>query len=165
MVRGTGAGPGVPWAMSPTFTVRRLAPGDEAALTRLAELEPAFTGEAPSPPLTPAQARAFLADPAVWHWQAETPGGEGVGFLTAQLQRGRHGEARVVFFDEIGVREDWRRRGVGRALVAALHAQMRAVGVGGVWVLADNPGAQAFYEACGYAVSELQGVMLEREVE
>jgi N-acetylglutamate synthase-like GNAT family acetyltransferase len=80
----------------------------------------------------------------------------------AYVHRQRHGEARHVMFEEIGVRGHWRRHGVGRALVAALHAQMRAEGLEEVWVLSDNPGAQGFYEACGYVVDELQGVVLSR---
>lgn len=144
------------------FVIRQLGPSDEAALTLLAQEETDFTGEEPSPPLTPEQARAYLQDPNVWHWHAETEG-QTIGFLTAQMQRGRHGAARVVFFDEIGVREAWRRHGVGRALVAALHQKMQQEDISVVWVLADNSGAQAFYQACGYTVSDLQGVMLVRE--
>ncbi|WP_165795265.1 GNAT family N-acetyltransferase [Deinococcus koreensis] len=146
------------------FTVRRLRPGDEGALEYVAREETDFTDEAPSPPLAPADARAYLSDPHVWHWHAEDDSGQPVGFLMAYVHRQRHGSALHVMFDEIGVREAWRRRGVGRALLAALHGQMREAGIGEVWVLADNPEAQAFYEACGYEVDELQGVMLTREV-
>ncbi|MBZ9712381.1 GNAT family N-acetyltransferase [Deinococcus multiflagellatus] len=149
--------------MSP-FTIRRLGPGDEAALARLAADETDFTDEAPSPPLSPEAARAYLADPQVWHWHAEDGQGQPVGFLMAYVHRRRHGEALDVMFEEIGVLEAWRRRGVGRALVAALHGQMRAQGIRGVWVAADNEGAQAFYRACGYEVDELQGVILSRTV-
>ncbi|WP_412026943.1 N-acetyltransferase family protein [Deinococcus yunweiensis] len=148
-----------------TFTVRRLRPGDEAALERVAHDETDFTGEEPVPPLSFHDARAYLSDPQVWHWHAEDEHGDPVGFLMAHVHRSRHGTARHVMFDEIGVREVWRRRGVGRVLVAALHDQMRREGISLVWVLADNDGAQAFYEAAGYAVTDLQGVMLEREVQ
>ncbi|WP_309571722.1 GNAT family N-acetyltransferase, partial [Deinococcus sp.] len=122
------------------------------------------TGEEPSPPLRAPDARAYLSDPMVWHWHADDPDGTPVGFLMAYVHRNRHGEARHVMFEEIGVRGGWRRRGVGRALVDALHGQMRAEGIGVVWVLADNDVAQAFYEEAGYGVTELQGVMLEREL-
>lgn len=148
----------------PPFTVRRLRPGDEAALSVVARDETDFTGEDPSPPLSEADARAYLADPHVWHWHAEDGEGQPVGFLMAYLHRNRHGEARHVMFEEIGVREGWRRHGVGRALVAALHAQMRAEGLAEVWVLSDNDEATAFYQSFGYAVDPLQGVLLSREV-
>ncbi|WP_192930801.1 GNAT family N-acetyltransferase [Deinococcus sp. AJ005] len=147
----------------PSFTVRRLSSGDEQALALVAREETDFTGEESSPPLAPADARAYLSDPAVWHWHAEADG-QPIGFLLAYVHPQRHGEARHVMFDEIGVREGWRRRGVGRALVDALHKQMRAEGIQEVWVLADNPEAGAFYEACGYAVDEVQGVMLSHSV-
>lgn len=145
------------------FTVRRLGPGDENALALVAREETDFTGEAPSPPLAHEAAHDYLSDPAVWHWHAEADG-QPIGFLMAYVHRQRHGEARHVMFEEIGVRERWRRRGVGRAMVDALHTQMRAEGIEEVWVLADNPEAQAFYENCGYAVDELQGVMLSRQI-
>jgi hypothetical protein len=35
-------------------------------------------------------------------------------------------------------------------------------GVGSVWVLADNEGAEAFYAACGFARDELQAVHMSR---
>ena len=147
-----------------TFTVRRLRPGDEAALALVARDETDFTGEEPSPPLAVSDARAYLSDPHVWHWHAEEDSGQPVGFLMAYIHRQRHGSAQHAMFYEIGVREAWRRRGVGRALVDALHDQMRESGIAEVWVLADNPEAQAFYEFCGYGVDELQGVMLSREI-
>ena len=34
-----------------------------------------------------------------------------------------------------------------------------------VWVAADNDGARAFYEACGYELDDLQGVILSRDVQ
>ncbi|MBZ9751831.1 GNAT family N-acetyltransferase [Deinococcus sp. HMF7604] len=153
----------------PPFTVRRLRPGDEAALAQVAADETDFTEEDPSPPLSAEEARAYLADPHVWHWHADDEHGQPVGFLMAYVHRRRHrsGTAETacdVMFEEIGVRESWRRAGVGRALVAALHSQMQVEGLRDVWVAADNEGAQAFYATCGYEVDELQGVILSREV-
>ena len=46
---------------------------------------------------------------------------------------------------EIGVRQSWRGRRVGCALVAALHAHMRGQGIRSVWVAANSEEAQAFY--------------------
>ncbi|GGK97401.1 GNAT family N-acetyltransferase [Deinococcus radiotolerans] len=149
----------------PAFTIRRLGPGDSAALERLAQDETDFTDEPPSPPLTPDAADAYLRDPGVWHWHAEDTSGAPVGFLMAYVHRRRHGEPLDVMFEEIGVRRAWRRLGVGRALVRTLHAKMQAHGIGSVWVAADNEDARAFYEACGYELDELQGVILSREVQ
>lgn len=149
----------------PAFTIRRLGPGDSAALERLAQDETDFTDESPSPPLTPDAAHAYLSDPGVWHWHAEDVSGDPVGFLMAYVHRRRHGPPLDVMFEEIGVRRAWRRLGVGRALVRALHAEMRAQGIGSVWVAADSEDARAFYEACGYGLDELQGVILSRDVQ
>ena len=56
-------------------------------------------------------------------------------------------------------------RGVGCALVAALHAHMREQGIRSVWVAADSEEAQAFYRACGYDTDELLGVILSRTLD
>lgn len=148
-----------------SFRIRRLGPDDAAALVQVAHDETDFTGEPPSPPLTPDAARAYLSDPGVWHWHAEDAGGDPVGFLLAYVHRRRHGEPLDVMFEEIGVRRAWRRQGVGRALVDALHTQMRERGIGSVWVAADSEEARAFYEACGYELDDLQGVILSRAVQ
>jgi GNAT superfamily N-acetyltransferase len=145
------------------FQVRQLGPGDEAALALVARDETDFTGESPSPALTLEAARSYLTDPHVWHWHAEADG-EPVGFLIAYVHRQRHGTQLHIMFDEIGVRESWRRKGVGRALVNALHERMRAKEISEVWVLADNEEARTFYEACGYEMDDLQGQMLTREI-
>jgi GNAT superfamily N-acetyltransferase len=58
--------------------------------------------------------------------------------------------ARELLLYEIGVRSAWRRRGVGRGLISAMTDWMRAEGIVTAWVLADNPGAERFYEGCGF---------------
>jgi GNAT superfamily N-acetyltransferase len=65
----------------------------------------------------------------------------------------------------IGVRASHRRRGVGRALVEEMLRWMRAEGVREVWVLADNPGAEEFYAACGFmrGGEHEQGVLMLRD--
>jgi ribosomal protein S18 acetylase RimI-like enzyme len=147
------------FASMDAFTIRRLVPGDEQALAELAEHERDFTGEDSSPALSLYASIDYLRDPHVWHWHAEHEG-RVVGFLMAYVHRQRHGKQFHVMFDEIGVRAQWRRRGIGRALVEALHAKMKEEGIEEVWVLADNPEAQTFYETCGYELDELQGEML-----
>lgn len=147
----------------PPFQVRLLTAGDEDQLEILCREVQDFTDDEGEEPLAPADARDYLQDPNVWHWHAEAAG-DPVGFLMCLVQRRRYGAAKEVMLYEIGVRQAWRRHGVGRALMDALHEKMRQEGIHDVWVPADNPGAQAFYEACGYEVDELQGVMLSREV-
>jgi GNAT superfamily N-acetyltransferase len=134
------------------FAVRRLGPGDEDVLAVLAVEAPEFDlagRSAPDPPLAPADAAAYLTDPAVLHWVAERDGLV-VGELLCHLLPLPFGAGRELLLYSIGVREGERRGGVGSALVAAMTGWMREAGVPEAWVLADNPGAEAFYAACGF---------------
>lgn len=133
-------------------SIRRLGPGDEGVLawlaTEAADFDLAGASE-PDEPLPPDVAAAYLADPAVLHWVAELEG-EVVGELLGHVLRLPHGAGRELLLYSIGVRERHRRAGVGRALVDELTRWARAEGIPEVWVLADNPGAEAFYAACGF---------------
>ena len=146
------------------FTIRRLRTGDEPLLAALAAEAPVFDlagRSAPEPPLSPADAGAYLADPAVFHWVAEEEGTV-VGELLCHLLRlpSRHGRELLLY--SIGVRVGQRRRGVGTALVRTMLVWMESAGVPEAWVLADNPGAEAFYAACGFrrGAANEQGVLM-----
>ena len=141
---------------------RLLGPGDEALLARLAEEEPDFDlagRSTPRAPLSPADASAYLTDPSVLHWVAEEDG-RVVGDLQCYVERRGAGAARQLLLYDIGVREADRRRGVGTALVQAMRAWMEREAVDEVWVLADNPGAEAFYAACGFSRDDEQPVQM-----
>ena len=144
-----------------SFAVRLLGAGDEAALEVLAREDADFDvddrGHAHEAPRE--HARAFLADANVLCWACEQ-GGAIVGFLHCTIVRKRDGVELLLY--EIGVRRAERRRGVGRALVAAMDEWMRAHDVHEAWVLADNDGAVAFYRACGFAVSDDTAVYMTR---
>jgi GNAT superfamily N-acetyltransferase len=134
------------------LAVRRLGQGDEDVLATLAVEAPEFDlagRSSPDPPLAPADAAAYLTDPAVLHWVAER-GGLVVGELLCHLLPLPFGAGRELLLYSIGVRDGERRRGVGSALVAAMTGWMREAGVAEAWVLADNSGAEAFYAACGF---------------
>lgn len=150
------------------MTIRRLGPGDEADLALLARDAPDFdlAGRTSlEEPLAPDEAAAYLADPGVLHWVAEEDG-EILGELLCHPLRlpSRHGRELLLY--SIGVRASHRRRGVGAALVDEMLLWMRAESVPEVWVLADNPGAEGFYAACGFRRGEEneQGVLMLREV-
>ena len=150
-----------------TVIVRRLGPGDEDVLALLNEQDAAFdlAGRGgPARPLASRDAAEYLTDPTVLHWVAEEQGGAVVGHLLCYVQRRRRGDPRQAMVYEVGVRGDRRRRGVGRSLLDALEAWMRDAGVRGAWVLADNPGAEAFYRACGFAADDDQPVQMSRRV-
>jgi GNAT superfamily N-acetyltransferase len=132
--------------------IRRLGPGDESVLALLAEHDADFDLEgqgAREVPLTLPQASAFLSDPDLLTWAAFA-GPEVVGFVFCHLLRMRKEPARELLLYEIGVRSDWRRRSVGRRLVAAMVEWMRSEGIVTAWVLAGHEGAVRFYEACGF---------------
>jgi N-acetylglutamate synthase-like GNAT family acetyltransferase len=82
------------------------------------------------------------------------------------VRAGRHQAGRELLLYSIGVRQSELRRGIGSALVQEMLGWMKDAGVPEVWVLADNPGAEAFYAACGFArgAENEQGVLMLRGV-
>ncbi|MFF0270275.1 GNAT family N-acetyltransferase [Kribbella sp. NPDC004536] len=59
----------------------------------------------------------------------------------------------------VGVRPEWRRRGLASALLRANHAQLWAYGVrtASLWTVWENPtGSVALYESLGYRIVERQ---------
>jgi ribosomal protein S18 acetylase RimI-like enzyme len=149
-----------------SFIVRRLGPGDEPALRACARDDHRFEEPqgrtVPSAPLDREAAAAFLRDPSVLFWLAEEAEGRAIGMLLCYVQRRRSGDAWAeLSLYEIGIDVDWRRRGVGRALLDAMHRWMGAHGVREVWV-PSAPGAVGFYRACGFEPDE--AVLLSRRV-
>jgi ribosomal protein S18 acetylase RimI-like enzyme len=143
-------------------SVRLLGPGDEAVLRLLNDEDADFALQGrggPGRPLEPADAAAFLTDPTVRLWVAEEDG-RVLGFNLCYVLRRRNDAAREVLLFEIGVRQGDRRRGAGRALVAALQVFMERERLEECWVLADNPGAIDFYAACGFVRDEEQGLQM-----
>jgi GNAT superfamily N-acetyltransferase len=141
--------------------IRRLGPGDEALVERLVVEDADFDLDGRGGTDVPADLVAYLADPAVLHWVAEADG-EPVGHLHCTIVRLSYAPGRELLLYEIGVRADWRRRGVGRALIDAMTAWMAAEGIPEVWVLADNPGARDFYAAVGFTVDPDQPTYMTR---
>ena len=144
------------------IAVRRLGPGDEPLLELLAQQDPAFDLEGRGSPRTPlsfADARADLSDADVLHWVAEE-NHVAVGHLLSHVQRRRADGPIQVMLYEIGVRDGYRRRGVGRTLITAMVTWMTEHRISTVWVLADNPGAEDFYKALGFKRDAVQPVQL-----
>jgi GNAT superfamily N-acetyltransferase len=135
-----------------SLRIRRLGPGDEAVLATIAGEAADF--ELPGPveleePLSPADAAAYLSDPAIVHWVAEEDGSL-VGELLCHVLRLPSGSGRELLLYSIGVRSAHRRRGVGTALMQEMLSWARTERIEDVWVVADNPGAEVFYAACGF---------------
>jgi GNAT superfamily N-acetyltransferase len=144
------------------FSIRRLGPGDEHVLTLLAAEAPDFDlpPREPQPPLEPAAAASYLDSSWVLHWIAEEDDAV-LGDLVCHTLPLPHRGTELLLYS-IGVRRAHRRRGVGRALVDEMFDWSRDHGLDEVWVLADNPGAEAFYAACGFRRGEddEQGVLM-----
>lgn len=146
------------------ISVRRLMRGDEAAIEQLVREDADFDIDGrggDEEPLSAAEASRFLEDPAVLFWVAEADGVIG-GFLFCHVLSMRHRPARELLLYETGTRKDWRRKGVGRALMNAAFDWMKTNGVDQIWVLADNDGAAEFYRANGFEVPEGMALYLTR---
>jgi GNAT superfamily N-acetyltransferase len=151
----------------PAVVVRRLGPGDESVLALLAREDADFDLDERTGPRTALGAevaRAHLTDPHVLHWAAWA-GTEVVGFVFCLLLPMRKEPARELLLYEIGVRAAWRRRGIGRRLIAAMTQWMHAEGIEVAWVLAGHPGAERFYEACGFRQGAEPATYLELDLQ
>lgn len=150
------------------ITIDRLGVGDEAIIQQLA-LDDALFGLEPETdePLTALDdqaARQFLANPAVLYWVAREA--ELItGFLYCVVVPLRSGEGCEVLLYEIGVHYQWRRKGIGQALLQTMEAWMTQQRISAVWVLADNPEAASFYQVCGFEVEHEQPTYLVKNIE
>jgi ribosomal protein S18 acetylase RimI-like enzyme len=77
-------------------------------------------------------------------------GGKVVGFASGTVLD-HPDKSRNLFVQELGVNEEAQRRGIARALLAALRAEGRVLGCEVAWVLTeeDNAAARATYAATG----------------
>lgn len=125
------------------MAVRRLTTQDEELLTAVVGRFRGLTTDDPG---------RFLADPRCLAWIDESEG-DVTGWCWAhELSRPDGGRDLLLY--ELEVDETARRRGHGRALLAAVLAEAESAGYGKVWLLTDtdNAAAQALYEGAGGAV-------------
>jgi GNAT superfamily N-acetyltransferase len=132
--------------------IRRLADGDEDAVLAAGAL---FDHE-PDIDAT----RRFLADPNHHMLVAYDDAGEPVGFVTG-VELTHPDKGTEMFLYELGVAEDARRRGVGRALVEALAALARERGCYDMWTATEpgNVAARTTYLRAGAQPTEPQLVL------
>lgn len=106
--------------------------------------------------------RRFLADEANVLLIAYVDG-QPAGFVTGTELTHPDKPSPELFLNELGVTEEHRGRGIGRALVARLWELAQSRGCRGMWVLTDdaNPAALRAYAAAGAARSAEPQVMLE----
>ena len=133
------------------FDIRAVATADLADLVLMADALGAFHGEE-----TRADADSLARDvfgTPTWLWGLiARDGPDAIGYAlmlpTAQAQHARRG----LDLHHMYVAPDWRGRGVGRALIAAVEHQARTLRCTYVTIGTDpgNTGAQAAYQAMGY---------------
>ena len=122
--------------------IRRLGPGDAPAVVAAGHL----FDDVPLEDAT----RAFLADPARHLLVGYVADGRPAGFVSGlELTHPDKGSEMLLY--ELGVDGPFRRRGIGRALVAALEALARERDCYGMYVLVDddNEAAVATYASAG----------------
>ena len=145
------------WSRGVSLTIRPAAPGDSAlifALVReLADYEKlahevAATEQAIAAVLFAAEPRVFC-DIAEWNGK---PAGFTTWFLNFSSFRGRHG----IFLEDIFVRPQFRKHGIGRALLKRLAARCVEGGYARFeWAVLDwNAPAIAFYRSLGADVMD-----------
>jgi aminoglycoside 3-N-acetyltransferase I len=116
-------------------TVRRLGPGDEDVVRKLAEREPQVG-------LLADAATIFLAA-----FQADQP----IGFVFGYELPRRHGAPSILFIYELEVKEAYRRQGIATRLMTELEQIARSRGIAEGFVLTepDNAAANTLYESLG----------------
>ena len=133
------------------ITIRSLGPEDAFVLDRVRS--GVFDDT-----LDPARVWAFLAT-RVNEIVVALDQGEVIGFAYGTMQL-RPDKATEFFVNDLGVHEEYRRRGVARRLMQRLCDRAIDRGCAGVWVLTDieNGPGRGFYEATGGA--ETAGVLM-----
>src|SRR3954452_23217036 len=121
--------------------VRRLGPGDEAAVEAAGLLFDAPVQRATTTRFLTTNGHHLLVA-----YEADVPAGFVTGVEMTHPDKGTE-----MFLYELGVAEGLRSRGIGRSLVAALAQLARDRGCYGMWVLTDpgNAAAQTAYSAAG----------------
>lgn len=100
-------------------------------------------------PLRPDMAARFLAHPD-HHLFGAISDARLIGFVSAITYL--HPDKPVeLWINEVGVHEDFHRRGIGRQLLLATLDHARALACAGAWVLTNsgNSAARGLYAACG----------------
>lgn len=109
----------------------------------------------------PASSVAALLDDPDWMLLVACAGGVVVGYASARIERRPETPFRrpqtALTIHWMGVTEEWRRRGVGRALMQTLHdaAAEHHVDTMLLDVWASNTDAESFYRAMGFLPQRL----------
>ncbi len=128
--------------MTEAITFKRLGPADLDLL--LSVRDGLFDN-----PIDTAQATAFLNDP-LHELVLACEGDETVGMASGTVLY-HPDKPPAMFINELGVRDGWMRRGIGKAMTERLIEIARARGCKGVWLGTepDNEAARALYRSLG----------------
>lgn len=139
------------------MSVRSAGAGDVAAVAVAVEqLLEELGGRRPERPRLEAEVGELIADDAVGELLVAEEDGQLVGVLGASWQRAIHVPGRYATIQDLWVHPDWRSRGIGAELVAALAAAAREQGVARIEVglpREDFPRleqTEAFYRGAGF---------------
>ncbi|WP_426593776.1 GNAT family N-acetyltransferase [Cellulomonas sp. McL0617] len=132
-----------------TVTTRRLVPGDEQPARELFVVMAEAFDEAPEP-LGDAYVAELLRTGSFWA-VAAFEGGRVVGGITAHTIPMTRSRSAELFVYDLAVDADFRRRGIGRRLVATIRDLAAEAGIAAIFVPADSDdtGAVAFYRSLG----------------
>jgi GNAT superfamily N-acetyltransferase len=113
-------------------------------------------GRRPQRPALEAEVAALIGDGAVGELLVAEEEGAIVGVLGASWQRAIHVPGRYATIQDLWVDPEWRSRGIGAELVAALAARAREQGVARIEVGLPREGfaaleqTEAFYRGAGF---------------
>ena len=130
-----------------TITVRQATPDDATELARMLDQ---FDHIGATPKQVAARMRACQSVLTTYLGEID---GQPVGFACLRLVPHLQGDEPYAELTDIYVDAPFRRRGVGRALIAWIEAVARAAGASDVVIITDfdNDVARAAYRAAGYA--------------
>lgn len=147
----------------PPVEIREAAFGDIAQLCELlAEL---FAQESDLRPDAERQRRgliSILESPATGRIYCAVHSGEVVGTVMILFTVSTAEGGRAAWLEDMIVRRDWRRKGVGRLLLGAAIREAKAAGCSRVTLLTDatNDGAIRFYSGVGFVRSAMTPLRL-----
>lgn len=146
-----------------SVTIRRLHPEDVAEACGLFQTI-AGVFEEGAECLPASYVESILHNPSFWAIGAFA-GDEILGGLTAHTLPMTRSASREVCLYDIAVREEWRRRGIGRRLVEFLLEAATAEGIDVMFVPADNEDLHAldFYRALGGEATPVTVFTFSRE--
>jgi aminoglycoside 6'-N-acetyltransferase I len=132
-----------------------LRPADAAVLDRVAE---GVFDE----PIDPERRTAYLAEPN-HHLLVAVADGVVVGQVAAVVHR-HPDKAPELYIDEVGVGDEWLRRGIARQMMEKMFAYGRSIGCAESWVATESDNVPAIELYRGFGAGPVHMVYFEYEL-